>query len=135
MTRQGAASLLAMPGDRDLDADVDCLTVTRVGVDPNTRTLTVTLADGFGRFVDTNGVTHDCPPGDLDNRVGTATVTAALTEATAEAWAEAVTTLRRWWDTGTPVRLCAAPGRYTVLIEGRHTFLLFPRQPAAEATR
>ncbi|MEV1315452.1 hypothetical protein AB0J14_05125 [Micromonospora arborensis] len=137
MSRHPVTTLLAMPGDPDLDADVDGLTVTRVEVDANTRTLTVALADGFGRFVDTTGANQEFPPGDPDSRVGTATVTACLPDVTEAVWAEYVTVLRRWWDTRMPVRLCAAPGRITVLIEDRNTFLLFPRKPArdAEASR
>ncbi|MFG2046044.1 hypothetical protein ACGFIW_01270 [Micromonospora sp. NPDC048935] len=136
MSRSPAAALLAMPGDLDLDADVDGLTVTRVGVDANTRSLTVDLVDGFGRFVDTTGGEQTFLPGDPNSRVSTASITAWLPDATPDAWDEYVTVLRRWRETGTPVRMCAAPGRYTTLIEDRHTFLLVPRTPArTEATR
>jgi hypothetical protein len=124
-----------MPGDRDLDADVNGFTVTRVGVDANTRSLSVDLVDGFGRFVDTTGTAHVSRPGDPDARVGTASITAWLPDATPTAWDEYVTVLRRWRETGTPVRLCAAPGRYTTLIEDRNVFLLFPRTARTEGTR
>ncbi|MET8278366.1 hypothetical protein [Micromonospora sp. NPDC005174] len=127
MTRHPATALLAMPGDPDLDADVDGLTVTRVGVDANTRSLTVDLVDGFGRFVDDTGTAHEAPPGDPDSRANTASITAWLPDATAADWEERVSVLRRWWEARTPVRLCRAPGRYTTLIEDRKTFLLFHR--------
>lgn len=135
MTRSPAASLLAMPGDRDLDADVDCLTVTRVNVDANTRSLAVGLVDGFGRFVDTTGTVQQFPPGDPQGRVSTASVTAWLPDMPQPNWDEYVTVLRRWREMRTPVRLCAAPGRITVLIEDRNVFLLFPRTPSPERRR
>ncbi|WP_433460628.1 hypothetical protein [Micromonospora sp. CA-248212] len=127
MSRHPALALVARPGDRGLDADVDGLTVARVGVDANTRSLSVDLVDGFGRFVDTTGGEQTFPPGDPNARVSTAAVTAWLPGMPQANWDEYVTVLRRWWETGTPVRMCAAPGRYTTLIEDRNTFLLFPR--------
>ncbi|MCG5464300.1 hypothetical protein MED01_002466 [Micromonospora sp. MED01] len=134
MSRHPAAALLAMPGDLGLDADVDGLTVTRFGVDANTCTVAVNLVDGFGRFIDAAGAAHTVPPGDPETRANLASIAAWLPDATPVAWSEYVTTLRRWWETGTPVRLCAAPGRITVLIEDRNVFLLFPRRTDPEAT-
>ena len=118
-------SLVAMPGQPDLDIDVDGLTVQRVHLDPNTRTITLRLADGFGRYYDTDGAAF-VQPGD-STRIDSDWVV-RMPDVTGTGWNEYTATLWRWWEQQTPVRLCAAPGRYTLLIEDRSTFLPFPRR-------
>ncbi|MFD6565473.1 hypothetical protein [Micromonospora profundi] len=61
--------LLAMPGDPDLDADVDGLTVTAVVHNTDTRELLVKLVDGHGHFIDTTGRRREFTPGEPDRRV------------------------------------------------------------------
>lgn len=121
---------LAMPGDPDLDADVDGLTVTAVAANTPTRELLVYLADGFGRMVDTaSGRMRHFPAGDPDARVEHVELAAVLPDMPDRAWADYVATLERWRDTRTLLRMCCAPGRVTLLIEDRSTFLPFPRRP------
>ncbi|MEU7802740.1 hypothetical protein AB0B10_26110 [Micromonospora arborensis] len=124
------ASRLAMPGDPDLDADVDGLTITDLHIDASARKLLIHLADGFGRFVDSaSGNMQHFPAGLQTARVTHAEVGAWLPAMPDSTWTDFVTQLQTWRDQATPLRMCSAPGRVTLLIEVRQTFLPFPRRP------
>jgi hypothetical protein len=118
-----------MPGDPDLDADVDGLTVTSVVAVAETREVLIRLVDGFGRFVDsgTGEMTH-FPPGDPDARVSTADVKLRLPTMPDDVWASYIGQLERWRDEARPLRMTAAPGKVTLLIGGRDDLLPMPRR-------
>lgn len=135
MAKRDVKSALAMPGDPDLDADVDGLTVTSVVAVTETREVLVRLADGYGRFVDsTNGDMRHFPPGDPTARVSGGDISLRLPGMPDKVWAAYVGQLEAWRQKATPLRMCAAPGRVTLLIEDRSTFLPMPRRsdPNAE---
>jgi len=122
--------LLAMPGDPDLDADVDGLTVTAVRVRPASREIEVDLADGFGRFVTgPAAVVAHFPPGDPAARITAVRLAMRLPTMPDEVWGSYVGTLHRWQATATPVRMTTATGRVTLLIADRDDLLPVPSRP------
>lgn len=128
--RGQVAAQLAMPGDPDLDADVDGITITSVITVDETREILILGGDAHGRFLDANsGEMVDLLPGDPVARIHTVELSARLPGMPDQPWVDYVATLHRWRDQATPLRMCSVPGRVTLLIEDRDTFLPFPRRP------
>lgn len=123
MTAEAARAKLAMPGDPDLDADVHGTTITAVVAAAETREILVRLTGGSGRWVDA------CSGESVDITTLTdGELSARLPTMPDDVWNRYVGQLERWRDQATPLRLTAAPGRVSLLIENRDTFIPLPRR-------
>lgn len=121
-------SQLAMPGDPDLDADIDGLVITSVVAFDDTRRILIHGGDAHGRFVDTTGQVADHPPGHPTARITAVELSCRMPDMPDHLWADYVSTLCRWRDEAVPLRMTSAAGRVTMLIEDRDRFLPFPRR-------
>lgn len=127
MTGNDAASKVALPGAPDLDFDVRGLTVSAVVVAD--REILLRLVGGHGWHVDssTGEMAHfleDAP----DRQVIEVDVGMRLPVMPDKMFADYVAQLQRWRDEGTPVRMCGAPGKDSLLIENRDRYVLMPRR-------
>lgn len=130
MTRP--ADRVAKPGDPDLDLDVDGLTVTAVV--STDREVLIRMVGGYGWFRKVTGGWFTCLPGD-GGGVTEAQVGVWLPEMPGDRFSDYVGQLERWRDGRVPLRMCAAPGKVSMLIADRHEFLMLPRRRApSEAT-
>lgn len=116
-------SQLAMPGDPDLDCDVNGLVVTAVIANKDTREIMIRAEGGQGQWVDADG-NHT----EVDN-ITDLDMTARFPDMADQVWADYTAILYRWRDDGTTLRMTCAPERITLLIETRDVFLPFPRRP------
>jgi hypothetical protein len=121
-TRAETEALLAMPGDPDLDCDVTGLVVTAVVTRDDSREILIHASGGHGRWTDADGFDIDV------DGIKHADLSARLPSMPDEPWADYLRTLHRWRDDAVPLRMTAAPGRVTLLIENAETFLPFPRR-------
>lgn len=117
-----AADLIAKPGDPDLDCDLDGLTVTSV-VTTDDCELLIRLTGGAGTFPD--GPVHD----------GSADLRAWFPDTPPDLFAAFVARLQRWRDTAARMRMCAAPGRLTLLLNEAGDFVPWPRRTHPDWTR
>jgi hypothetical protein len=123
----GIPAPLAWPGDDDLDVDLDNLTVLLVDADFVDQQLTVVLSGGFGTLVASGGHRLTIEPGDPHLRIRELGLRIpAATDPTA-VFGERVARFERWRQTSTPLRLVAAPGRQTVLMEDLTGWTAIPR--------
>lgn len=122
---QNPMALIAKPGDPDLDLDVDGVTLVSV-VMYGTEIL-ARFEGGFGEFDATDGTRAVMEPGDPVAGVTEMNLTVGYTDPDPEWFAKVVEQLEKWRDTATPLRVCAAQGRMTTVIEDRGTWLPFPR--------
>lgn len=77
--RDQVAAQLAMPGDADLDADVDDITITSLITVDETREILIRGGDAHGRFLDANsGEMVNLLPGDPVSRIHTVELSARL---------------------------------------------------------
>jgi hypothetical protein len=124
---------LAMPGDPDLDCDVDGLTVTAVVSVLETREVLVRMAGGFGMWVDSDTAAPvEFAPGDPDAGVETVEVRLRLPEMDARVFGEYVGLLEEWRDSAVPLHMTSAPGRCSLLFEDQDRIIPLPRRPDPE---
>lgn len=132
-------SMIAKPGDPDLDLDLDGVVITSVvHVEHD---WIVGFGDGFGMFVDRSGDVVEFDPawsGEPSERSGSR-VSGEIVFGLACGCQDHVPSgvcpfesmvsnvLGRWHQTRTPLRMVAAPGRMTLLIENADLFLPIPR--------
>jgi hypothetical protein len=122
--------LVAQPGDPDLDCDVSGLTVTAVVAQG--REILARLTGGHGRWTD------------RDTGEQVSGVVQVVTELQAnfagdmpeDLFAALIVRLERWRDRAVPLRMCAAPGRVSLLVADGGDFLPWPRRwPPPESER
>ena len=117
------ATRIARPGDPDLDCDLTGMTILSVVVADASREILLFAVGGCGTWVDdTTGDLVDVPC------VDHAEVTVRLPDMPPDVFAGYVAQLERWRAAATRLRMCSAPGRATLLIENRSTFLPLPRR-------
>lgn len=110
------AALLAVPGDPDLTFDVAGMTLT--GVVYEEQTLVLYARGGYGFWIDTDGERCQFRLGDPVSEVETMSFTVDYDAEDSGWFTPAYRLLCRWRDDAVPVRMCAAPGRVSVLIGG-----------------
>ena len=111
---QQHAGRLARAGDDDLDVDVDGVTLT--GVVRAGHEVWVRGHGGFGHFEGSDELWQR-EPGDDDAELTDLEIVVGLPTATDAQFDSLCEILERWRDEQTPLRLCAAPGRFSTLIE------------------
>lgn len=126
MTAQEYLAGLAQPGDGDLDLDVDGLTLSALVV--SDRHVLVGFRGGYGTWVDVDGARATFAPGDPAAGVTEGQLDLFLPDASDSLFTMFVDRLQGWLDRSVPLRMCAAPGRMSTLIEDRSTFLPLPRR-------
>lgn len=124
------ANRVAQPGAADLDFDVDGLTITAVVSTAVERMIVPRLVDGYGWWRCGDGAVETFLPGD-DPQARVAAVEAHICYPMMPPilFAQLVTRLEGWRDAGTPLRMCAAPGKATTLIEDLDRWVALPRRP------
>lgn len=114
---------IAQPGDRDLDIDLDGLTITAVV--RLAHEFLIRATDGFGRFRSTDDTWAEYEPG-ADTAMEVQ-FNFGMPDASEQLLAEYQNRLERWRDSACPLHLCGAPGKMFSLIEDRSIWLSLPR--------
>lgn len=118
------ADRVALPGSPDLDCDVDGLVLTAVVVEPDSQEILLHAKSGHGWWVDSNTgeIANDLDVARCDCRMRYPDMPPPL-------FAEYARLLEEWRDQGTPLRMTAAPGKVTLLIDPPDRFVPLPRRP------
>jgi hypothetical protein len=116
------ADRYAEPGDPDLDLDVSGVRLRAVVAEGAEVLLLLSGGGGRLRDADTGLMT------DVDSVEGDARVQCEPGDEDAGWFRFLVGRLEGWRDRGTELRMCGAPGKATVLIEDRRTWVPLPRR-------
>lgn len=112
-----------MPGDPDLDLDVDGATL--VSVVPMGHEVWMKLAGGFGQWGGESP--WEALPGSDESDETEIQIQVGYLEPPEWLFRQLVSQLEKWRDAATPLRLCCAPGRYSTLIEDSDSWVPLPR--------
>lgn len=124
-------ALVAQPGDDDLDLDIDGVTLTavvRMGHE-----IWIRGVGGFGQFNSAGGG-WETEPGDDECSETEVSLMVGFPTTPPENVDQYVSILETWRDRAVPLRICAAPGRLTTMIEDAGHWLPVPRgeRPATD---
>jgi hypothetical protein len=121
------AAEIAVPGDPDLDLDIDGVTITSVialGCE-----ILISAKGGFGSWVDADGEVSVFPPGDESSGITDVEIAVGWHDSEkTRVYVKAMTTLLcRWRDQEVPLHMCCAPGKMSSLIEDANIWVPLPR--------
>lgn len=126
LTEEQAAKV-ALPGDPDIDIDLDGLTLVSVVRDGGE--IIVRLTGGYGFWINADGG-HDWFRLGTDARVDDVDINIDFGRDRLDLVDWIYSKLCGWRDTGYPLRMCCAPGKASALIgAGADDWVMLPRTP------